>query len=366
MDIPLLDLRAQYAGLKDEIDGAVGEVLSQAAFIGGPRVKAIEEAVAECCGVSHGVACGNGTDALFLILANLGIGKGDEIITTPFTFVASAESIVHVGAVPVFVDIEPGTYNMDVGQLEAAVTERTKAIMPVHIFGQCVDMDPVREAAKRHGLAVIEDACQAIGATYRGVRAGALGDAAAFSFFPSKNLGCAGDGGMIVTDDAELAAKAKKMASHGTSKKYFHDAMGVNSRLDSLQAAILLEKLPHLDDWNAGRRAAAAVYDELLADSGLALPETRDFGEPVYHLYVVRSPDRDGIMAALKDAGIGTAVYYPRALHLQEVFGYLDYSEGDFPVVEAAQEEVFAIPLFPEITREQQERVAEVIAGATG
>jgi dTDP-4-amino-4,6-dideoxygalactose transaminase len=238
--------------------------------------------------------------------------------------------------------------------------------MPVHIFGQCVEMDPVREAAERHGLAVVEDACQAIGAKYRGVRAGALGHAAAFSFFPSKNLGCAGDGGMIVTDDAELAATAKKTASHGTSKKYFHDAMGVNSRLDSLQAAILLEKLPHLDDWNAARRAAAAVYDELLADSGLGLPVARDFGEPVYHLYVVRSPERDRIMAALKDAGIGTAIYYPRALHMQEVFGYLDYSEGDFPVVEAAQEEVFAIPLFPEITREQQERVAEVIAGATG
>ena len=270
MDIPLLDLRAQYAGMKDEIDGAVGEVLSQAAFIGGPRVKAIEDAIAEYCGVSHGVACGNGTDALFLILASLGIGKGDEVITTPFTFVASAESIVHVGATPVFVDIEPGTYNMDVGLLEAAVTERTKAIMPVHIFGQCVDMDPVREAAGRHGLAVIEDACQAIGAKYRGARAGALGDAAAFSFFPSKNLGCAGDGGMIVTDDAELAAKAKKTASHGTSKKYFHDAMGVNSRLDSLQAAILLEKLPRLDDWNAARRAAAR-YPSLSLKSPTAL-----------------------------------------------------------------------------------------------
>jgi dTDP-4-amino-4,6-dideoxygalactose transaminase len=366
MDIPLMDLPAQYAGLKDEIDGAVADVLANAAFIGGPRVKAIEEEIASFCGVSHGVACGNGTDALFLILASLGVGKDDEVVTTPFTFVATAESIVHVGATPVFVDIEPGTYNMDVSRLEAAVTERTKAIMPVHIFGQCLDMDVVNDVAERHGLFVVEDACQAIGARYKGARAGSLGDAAAFSFFPSKNLGCAGDGGMIVTDDADLAAKAKKTASHGTSKKYFHDAMGVNSRLDALQAAILLEKLPHLDDWNARRRAAAAVYDELLADSGLGLPVTRDYGEAVYHLYVVRSPERDRIMSALKDAGIGTAIYYPRALHQQEVFDHLGYADGDFPVVEAAQEEVFAIPLFPEITREQQERVAEVIRGAVG
>lgn len=361
MGVPLLDLKAQYESIKESIDEAVAEVMSTARFIGGPKVEELAAAIAEYCGVSHAIPCGNGTDALFLILASMGIGKGDEVITTPFTFFATAESIAHVGATPVFVDIEPDTYNMDVSQVEAAITERTAAIMPVHIFGQPVDMDPLNEVAERHGLAVIEDACQAIGARYKGRRTGSLGDAAAFSFFPSKNLGCAGDGGIIVTDDEALAAKARKKANHGTSKKYFHDDMGVNSRLDALQAAILLAKLPHLDDWNAARRRAAAVYDELLADTGLCLPVVRDFAESVYHLYVVRSARRAEVMQALKDAGIGTAIYYPLSLHLQEVFRYLGYEPGQLPNSEAAQDEAFAIPLFPEITREQQEEVVSVI-----
>jgi dTDP-4-amino-4,6-dideoxygalactose transaminase len=361
MGVPLLDLRAQYASIKDEIDAAVAEVMESAHFIGGPKVSELSEAVAAFCDTGHAVPCGNGTDALFLILATMGIGKGDEVITTPFTFFASAESIAHVGATPVFVDIEPDTYNLDVGKIEAAITERTRAIMPVHIFGQAVDMDPLMEIARARGLKVIEDACQAIGATYGGRRAGSIGDAAAFSFFPSKNLGCAGDGGMIVTDDEDLAARARKKANHGTSKKYFHDDLGVNSRLDALQASILLAKLPHLDEWNARRRAAAAVYDELLADTGLVLPVSREYGEPVYHLYIVRSPERERVMDALRAAGIGTAVYYPRSLHLQEVFADLAYTEGDLPVSEAAERETFAIPLFPEITRGQQEEVASTI-----
>lgn len=364
MGVPLLDLRAQYESIRGEIDGAIAEVMESAHFIGGPKVGAFGEALAEYCGTKHAVPCGNGTDALFLILAALGIGKGDEVITTPFTFFATAESIAHVGATPVFVDIEPDTYNMDVAAIEAAITERTAAIMPVHIFGQPVDMDPLLEIAERHGLAVVEDACQAIGATYRGRRAGSLGRASAFSFFPSKNLGCAGDGGAIVTDDADLAAVARKKANHGTSKKYFHDDMGVNSRLDALQASILLAKLPHLDAWNAARRSAAAVYGELLADTGLTLPVVRDYGEPVFHLYIVRSPERDRIMEALLAAGIGTAVYYPRSLHLQEVFTHLGYSAGSLPESEAAERETFAIPLFPEITRAQQEEVAAVIRSA--
>jgi dTDP-4-amino-4,6-dideoxygalactose transaminase len=256
VSIPLLDLKAQYLELKNELDSAIGDVMSSAGFIGGPRVRELESAIAEYCGTKHAVACGNGTDALFLIMHALGIGKGDEVITTPFTFIATAEAIAHVGATPVFVDIEPDTYNMDVSLVEAAVTERTKAIMPVHIFGQCADMDPLNEIARRHGLRVIEDACQAIGATYNGKRAGSLADVAAFSFFPSKNLGCAGDGGILTTDDDEIAAACRKMANHGTTVKYYHDTIGVNSRLDSLQAAILLVKLPHLDRWNAERRAA--------------------------------------------------------------------------------------------------------------
>lgn len=279
MGVPLLDLKSQYRELKTELDAAIAEVMENAAFIGGPKVKALEEAIASYCGTRYAVACGNGTDALFLIMAALGIGPGDEVITTPFTFFATVECITHVGATPVFVDIEPGTYNMDVTQVEAAITSRTKAILPVHIFGQCVDMDPLLAIAKRHDLIVIEDACQAIGATYKGRKAGSLARAAAFSFFPSKNLGCAGDGGIITTDDEELAARARKLASHGTTKKYFHDTFGVNSRLDAIQAAILLVKLPHLDRWNAERRAAAAIYDELLKGvEGLELPIARDYG----------------------------------------------------------------------------------------
>ncbi|MDI6901923.1 MAG: DegT/DnrJ/EryC1/StrS family aminotransferase [Anaerosomatales bacterium] len=368
MGIPLLDLKAQYRELQTELDAAIGDVMANAAFIGGPRVAELEAAIAEYCGTRHAVACGNGTDALFLILAALGIGKGDEVITTPFTFFATAEAIAHVGATPVFVDIEHGTYNMDVALLEAAVTPATKAIMPVHIFGQCVDMDPVLELAERHGLYVIEDACQAIGATYKGKRAGSIGHAAAFSFFPSKNLGCAGDGGIITTDDDDLAARARKIASHGTTKKYFHDTLGVNSRLDALQAAILLVKLPHLDRWNAERRAAAAVYDELLAGTpDLELPVTREFGEAVYHLYIVKSSRAAEIMDALKAAEIGTALYYPLALHEQEVFtAEAGYTQPSLPVAESCDAATFALPCFPGITREQQERVVEVVREVVG
>jgi dTDP-4-amino-4,6-dideoxygalactose transaminase len=367
MGVPLLDLKAQYLELKDELDDVVFDVMSNAAFIGGPRVQELSEAIAEYCGTKHAVPCGNGTDALFLILAAMGIGKGDEVITTPFTFFATAESIAHVGATPVFVDIEPGTYNMDVDKLEAAITPNTKAIMPVHIFGQCVEMDAVNEIAQKHGLKVIEDACQAIGATYKGKRAGSLADAAAFSFFPSKNLGCAGDGGVITTDDDEIAAAARKLANHGTSKKYFHDALGVNSRLDALQAAILLVKLPHLDRWNEERRQAAAVYDELLADVALELPRAI-VGEAVYHLYIVKAESEeqaDHVMTALKDAGIGTAKYYPLSLHEQEVFtSQPGYVQPSLPVAESCDGRTFAIPAFPGITREQQEEVASVVRSA--
>ena len=366
MPVPLLDLKAQYRELQTELDAAIGDVMSNAAFIGGPKVKALEEALAAYCGTEHAVACANGTDALFLIMAALGIGKGDEVITTPFTFWATVECITHVGATPVFVDIEPGTYNMDVAQVEAAITERTRAILPVHIFGQCVDMDPLLEIADRRGLVVIEDACQAIGATYKGAHAGSLARAAAFSFFPSKNLGCAGDGGAITTDDAELAARARKLASHGTSKKYFHDAFGTNSRLDALQAAILLVKLPHLDRWNAERRAAAAVYNELLAGvGGLELPVAREYGEAVYHLYIVKAESgeaADTYMAALKEAGIGTALYYPLALHEQAAFdGVAGWTQPSLPVAESCDARTFALPCFPGITREQQEEVVAVL-----
>lgn len=371
MGVPLLDLKAQYRELKTELDAAVGEVMENASFIGGPKVAALETEIASYCGTGHAVACANGTDALFLIMAALGIGKGDEVITTPFTFWATVECIVHVGATPVFVDIEPGTYNIDVSQLEGAITPRTKAILPVHIFGQCVDMDPLLEIAERHGLIVIEDACQAIGATYKGKRAGSLARAAAFSFFPSKNLGCAGDGGIITTDDAELAARARKLASHGTSKKYYHDAFGTNSRLDTLQAAILSVKLPHLDRWNAERRAAAAVYGELLSGvAGLELPVMRDYGEAVYHLFIVKAESAEAaerIMTAMKEEGIGTALYYPVALHEQDAFATIEgWVRPSLPVAESCDARTFALPCFPGITRAQQEEVVAAVKGALG
>jgi dTDP-4-amino-4,6-dideoxygalactose transaminase len=371
MGVPLLDLKAQYRELKTELDAAIGEVMENASFIGGPKVAALEAEIASYCGTAHAVACANGTDALFLIMAALGIGKGDEVITTPFTFWATVECIAHVGATPVFVDIEPGTYNMDIAQLEAAVTPRTKAILPVHIFGQCVDMDPLLEIAERHGLIVIEDACQAIGATYKGKRAGSLARAAAFSFFPSKNLGCAGDGGIITTDDAELAARARKLASHGTSKKYYHDAFGTNSRLDTLQAAILSVKLPHLDRWNAERRAAAAVYGELLSGvAGLELPAMREYGEAVYHLFIVKAESAEAaerIMTAMKEEGIGTALYYPVALHEQDAFATLEgWVRPSLPVAESCDARTFALPCFPGITRAQQEEVVAAVKGALG
>lgn len=368
MGIPLLDLKAQYRDLKTELDAVWFETMEGAAFIGGAKVAALEEAIARYCGTKYCVACGNGTDALFLILASLGIGRGDEVITTPFTFFATAEAIAHVGATPVFVDIEPDTYNIDPAAIEAAITERTKALMPVHIFGQCADMDAIRAMAEKHGLVVIEDACQAIGADYRGKKAGSLANAAAFSFFPSKNLGCAGDGGCITTDDAELAAAARKMATHGTSRKYYHDALGVNSRLDAMQAAILLTKLPHLDTWNRQRIDAAATYDELLADApDLQLPVARDFGTAVYHLYVVKSPRADEVMAALKEAGIGTALYYPLCLHEQEAFlSRPDYRKPSLPVAESCNGLTFALPAYPGITRDQQEEVVNVVRSVLG
>lgn len=368
MGVPLLDLKAQYLELQTELDAAIHDVMASGGFIGGPKVKTLEEEIAAYVGTKHCVACGNGTDALFLIMDALGIGPGDEVITTPFTFFATVECIVHAGATPVFVDIEPGTYNMDVTKLESAITLNTRAILPVHIFGQCVDMDPLLEIAERHDVVVVEDACQAIGATYKGRKAGSLANAAAFSFFPSKNLGCAGDGGCITTDDDELAAKARKLAAHGTSKKYFHDAFGGNSRLDALQASILLVKLPHLDRWNAERRAAAAVYDELLRDvEGLDLPVARDYGETVYHLYIIRSEFAEDIMAALKASGIGTALYYPLSLHEQEAFETVPgYERPSLPIAEWCDATTFALPCFPGITPAQQEEVVGVICEVLG
>lgn len=368
MKVPLLDLPGQYQALKSELNQVWFEVMSSAGFIGGARVKTLEEQVAQYCEVQHAVSCANGTDALMIIMRALGIGPGDEIITTPFTFWATVECITSVGATPVFVDIEPGTYNMNVSLVEAAITDRTKAIIPVHIFGQCVDMHRLMQIASERGLYVVEDACQAIGARHYGNMAGSMGTIAAFSFFPSKNLGGAGDGGIITTNDQALAARCRKIAGHGTSKKYFHDEFGQNSRLDALQAGILLVKLPHLDEWNEQRRTAAKSYGNLLEGCGLDLPEERPHNKATYHLYVVKAKSAaqaERLMGHLKDNDIGTALYYPLALHEQQAFtknpGYV---KPHLPVAQSCNERTFAIPCFPGITRDQVNYVVDVLESA--
>lgn len=363
MSIPLLDLKAQYLGIKDEIDQAVLNVLDSAKFILGPEMKALEEEIAAYCGTKYAVAVANGTDALVLTLKAMGIGPGDEVITSPFTFFASAETVAQVGATPVFVDIDPVTLNMDLNQLEDKITSKTKAIIPVHIFGQMVDVERVLEIAARHDLKVIEDAAQAIGAEYRGKRAGSIGHAGTFSFFPTKNLGGYGDGGMIVTSDEHLAAELRMLRFHGCQTKYYHEKLGFNSRLDEIQAAILRVKLKYLDQWNQARRERAAAYDELLAGQPLMVPGKDGQALPIYHLYVIRLPGRDLLLENLKKHGIASGIYYPVPLHLQRAFRYLGYKEGDFPVAEKACSEALAIPCYPELTQVQQAEIVKVIAG---
>lgn len=361
MSIPLLDLKAQYLTIKDDMDQAIQKVLESSRFILGPEMKAFEKEMADYCGVKEAVAVGNGTDALQLALRGLGVGPGDEVITTPFTFFASAETVAALGATPVFVDIDPVTLNMDLNQLEAKITARTKAIIPVHIFGQMVDVERVMEIAARHDVKVLEDAAQAIGANYRGRKAGSIGHAGTFSFFPTKNLGAYGDAGMIVTDDEYLASHLRMLRFHGCKTKYYHDEIGYNSRMDEIQAAILRVKFPHIDDWNAARREKGRVYDELLAGLPLTLPGVDPQGTPVYHLYVLRTDKREALMAALKEHGIASAIYYPVPLHLQRAFRKLGYKEGDFPVAEKACQQALALPCYPELTLEQQQTIAAVV-----
>ncbi len=363
MGIPLLDLKAQYLTIKDEIDRAVLDVLDSAKYIFGPQMKALEQEIAQFCGTVEAVAVANGTDALMLTLKAMGIGPGDEVITSPFTFFASAETVAQVGATPVFADIDPVTLNMDVEQLEQKITPRTKAIIPVHIFGQMVDVERVLEIAARHDLKVIEDAAQAIGAEYRGKKAGSLGDAGTFSFFPTKNLGAYGDAGMVVTNDKHLAAELRMLRFHGCQTKYYHEQIGYNSRLDEMQAAILRVKLRHLDDWNQARRDRAEVYDTLLADVPVTVPGRDPNALPVYHLYVLRTPERQALMERLAAAGVAGAIYYPVPLHLQRAFRYLGYQRGDFPVAEEACAQALAIPCYPELTLAQQQEIAKIVKG---
>lgn len=358
-----MDIRAQYLELRNEIDAAVRDVFEESAFILGNRVASFENELASYCGTSAAVGVASGTDALVLVLDAWGIGPGDEVITSPFTFFATAEAIMRVGATPVFVDVDPVTFNIDPAAVEAAVTPRTKAIVPVHIFGQPAEMDTINAIAKKHGLAILEDACQAIGSEYRGKRAGALGDAAAFSFFPTKNLGGAGDGGAVTTNDTELAARVKLLRVHGSSRKYFHDLLGYNSRLDALQAAVLSVKLRKLDEWNERRRQAAALYAEVLADTPLVLPKEAKGVKHVYHLYVVRVPDgkRDELERFLSERGIGCGVYYPLPLHLQAACAALGYARGSLPEAERASTETLALPMSAHLSESQIGEVAEAV-----
>ncbi len=356
-NIPLVDLKAQYQAIKPEIDAAIQNVLDTTAFILGPQVEAFEQSFATFCGADHCVAMANGTDATVLALEALGVGRGDEVITVSHTFIATAEGISELGAIPVFVDIRPDSLLMDVSLVEAAITPRTKAIVPVHLYGQTVDMDPLLQIARRHGLKVMEDACQAHGAEYKGRRAGSLGDAATFSFYPGKNLGAYGDAGAVTTNLPDVADWIRRKRNHGRATKYTHDFVGRNSRMDGIQGAVLNVKLPHLDGWNADRRVKASRYDELLAPLGIHRVATQEGCLPVLHLYVVRVPGRDRILADLKAAGIEAGIHYPVPLHLQKAYSHLGLRKGCLPVTEQAADEILSLPLWPGMDMEVLEYV---------
>jgi len=367
MNVPLLDLKAQYQSIRREIDAAVAEVFESQHFILGPHVKECEAALARYCGGVHAVGVSSGTDALLLALMAEGIGPGDEVITSPYTFFATAGSVARLGAKPVFVDIEPVTFNLDPALLEAAVTPRTRVLMPVHLYGQMADMDPILEVARRQNLAVIEDACQAIGAAYKGRQAGAIGTYGAFSFFPSKNLGGAGDGGFLSTTDQARAEKLAILRVHGMEPKYYHRFIGGNFRLDALQAAVITVKLRHLDDWTRRRQANALRYDRLFAAAGLTggkrlqIPRTVT-DRHVFNQYVIRAERRDELRAFLQERKVGTEVYYPVPLHLQECFAYLGHKPGAFPESEKAARETLALPIYPELSDEQAAHVVDSVA----
>jgi dTDP-4-amino-4,6-dideoxygalactose transaminase len=366
--VPLLDLKAQYATIREEIRAAVDAVLESQYFILGPTVSECESLLAPYCGCAHAVGVSSGSDALLIALMAEGIGPGDEVITTPYTFFATAGSIARVGARPVFVDIRPDTFNIDPAEIEARVTKKTKAVMPVHLYGQCADMDPILALADRHGLTVIEDAAQAIGAEYKGRRAGSMSRYGCFSFFPSKNLGAAGDGGMVVTQDAALADLLGVLRVHGSKPKYYHSLIGGNFRLDALQAAVISVKFRHLEKWTAGRQANAERYRRLFVEAGLvesgrvALPHADPACRHIYNQFVVRVPRRDELQAYLKDHRVSTEIYYPVPLHLQQCFAYLGHREGNFPHSEAAAKETLALPIYPELTDEQARHVVDCVA----
>ena len=361
--VPLCDLQTQYRRLEPRIVAAVSQVLASGQVILGSEVAALEEEVAAYCGTAHAVGCASGSDALLLALAALDVGPGDEVILPPFTFFACAGTVVRAGARPVFVDIDPVTYNLEPMQVESKITARTRAIMAVHLYGQCADMEPLWQIAQRHDLPIVEDAAQAIGAEYGGKRSGGLGTVGCLSFYPSKNLGAYGDAGMCLTDDADLAGRLKCLRVHGMEPKYYHKYLGWNARIDAVQAAILRVKLPHVEEWTEERQTAAARYDAMIEEHHLAgfltRPARAKNRRHVFNQYVVRVADslRDGLMKHLKADNVACDIYYPVPLHRQECFADLGYAEGDFPASEEASRGVLALPMFPEITAEQQRRV---------
>jgi dTDP-4-amino-4,6-dideoxygalactose transaminase len=364
MKIPLLDLQAQYATIREEIRAAIDRVCDAQRFILGAEVTALEEEIAQFCGVRYAIGVSSGTDALLIALMALGVGPGDEVLTTPYSFFATAGVVARLGARPVFVDIDPTTFNLDTSAVAARVTAQTKAILPVHLFGRCVELDPVLEVARARGIAVIEDAAQAIGARDRlGRRAGTLGHMGCFSFFPSKNLGAFGDAGMVVTNDEQLAETLRALRVHGGKTKYHYQLIGGNFRLDALQAAVLRVKLPYLAAWTAARRANADRYRALFAEAGLSDRVVLPADSPghIYNQFVIHVPDRDRLQGFLRDQGVETEIYYPLPLHLQECFQYLDYRSGDFPCAEAVAGDSLALPIYPELTEGQQQYVVDRI-----
>jgi len=366
MNVPLLNLQAQYVSLRDDVRDIVDKVFDSQHFVLGAHGRALESAIADYSQTKYAIGCASGSDALLLALMALDIGHGDEVITTPFTFFATGAAIARLGAKPVFVDIDPNSYNIDAAKIPSAITSHTKAILPVHLYGQCADMDPLLEISRSSGIPIIEDAAQAIGAEDRGRRAGSMGLVGTLSFYPTKNLGGAGDGGMLTTSDDTLAGRLRRLRAHGGANEYEHAEVGVNSRLDELQAAVLVVKFPHLDRWSNERAARAAVYSKLLqgSDPGFNVipPFIRDDGRHIFHQYVIRIPrHRDRLAEHLKQNGIGTKVYYPIPLHRQQCFEYLGYKEGEFPESESAALETLALPVYPELTDEQQHYVVDSI-----
>lgn len=366
MHVPYFDLKAQYAGMREEILAALDRVCRNASFILGEEVAQFEKEFAAYCETKYCVALNTGTSALHLALLAAGVRAGDEVITTPNTFTATAEAISYTGAKPVFVDIDPATANIDPRQIERAITGKTKAIVPVHLYGRPVQLEAILEIAKSRGLVVIEDACQAHGARYRGKRVGGFGQSAAFSFYPGKNLGAYGEGGALTTDDERLAQFARAMRDHGSSRRYFHDYVGYNYRMDGFQGAVLRVKLKHLDEWTGKRQEFSALYRKLLADARVEFPKDDPQNESVYHLFVVYVENRDAVRAALETAGVQSAVHYPIPLHLQKAYAALGHKRGSFPHAEYACERVISLPLFPEIKTEQVEYAAKALGDIAG